>query len=473
MMKLKLKASPGLKIKRFSLNARRVCTVAMLIMAGATQAAVEEPAIDPPRSVPLAPEFDPSFYQQPQEALQAATPGKILAARQVILANFGLLPLNEVDAWQIAYRSNDSRDQPITAVATLIKPRGTASQPRKLFSLQIAEDSTAGYCAPSYALQFLSVAPLAGQIIAPIEFVFAQAALQQGYAVIIPDHEGPNSAYAAGPLGARITLDGIRAATRFPQLGSAPQAAVALYGYSGGTMPTGHAAEIAADYAPELNIVGVAEGGVGADLKATLNKADGQFTSGLVLAALQGLSREYPEVAEYLRQNADPGMNLLMDAKAPLCVAYQSVLLPFLNLTQRLHTEGAPALESMFAETKMGRQVPHIPLFIWHAGQDEILPREATDELVDTYCRDPEARVQYTIDGTNEHIITEIDGGPSALLWLRDRLEGVPAEQGCSIREVGSMLGSQQQTAFSTAFGEGVAGRFGKAKEERTERAAR
>ncbi|WP_374710713.1 lipase family protein [Rhodococcus sp. USK10] len=42
-----------------------------------------------------------------------------------------------------------------------------------------------------------------------------QAALAQGWAVVLPDHQGPNAAYAAGPLAGRITLDGIRAAENF------------------------------------------------------------------------------------------------------------------------------------------------------------------------------------------------------------------------------------------------------------------
>ena len=81
--------------------------------------------------------------------------------------------------------------------------------------MQIAEDSLAGYCAPSYAIQHLSASPFLGQIVAPAEFVIAQGALQQGWAVVIPDHEGPDNAYAAGPLAGRITLDGIRAARDF------------------------------------------------------------------------------------------------------------------------------------------------------------------------------------------------------------------------------------------------------------------
>lgn len=445
--------------------------VAMAIAGGGAYASADpgEPAlppIEPARVLPLPPELDPAFYHQPPEVLAAAAPGEIIAARQVNLANLSVIPLN-VDAWQVAYRSNDSRDEPLSAVATLIKPRGTSPEPRKLLSLQIAEDSTAGYCAASYALQYLSAAPFLGQVVAPAEFLLAQAALQQGWAVVIPDHQGPNSAYAAGPLGGRITLDGIRAATSFAPLEAGPDARVGLYGYSGGSMPTGHAAELYRSYAPELNIVGVAQGGVGADLGATLNMANNQATSGLVFGAVMGLAREYPEFAAFLDSEMDAFGKTLMAVKAPLCVQYQSALLPFLNLKGFLRGEGDPlhhpVVAAMLDDTKLGKTVPDVPMYIWHSRWDEILPLGSTEELVNTYCRDPKASVQFTRDHASEHIIAEITGGPSALLWLIDRLNGVPAQQGCTTSDMPTMLATPGQLPFlADVFGETVASFFGK-----------
>ncbi|MFI2473554.1 lipase family protein [Nocardia xishanensis] len=456
---------------------RRFCMVSMSaavavslagvgVRAGAEPDAPVGPPVEAARVLPLPPELDQAFYRQPPEVLAAAAPGEVIAVRQVDLANFGLIPLN-VDAWQVSYRSNDSRDQPISAVATLIKPRGVAPEPRKLLSLQIAEDSTAGYCTPSYALQHLSVAPLLGQIVAPGEFVFAQAALQQGWAVVIPDHQGPNSAYAAGPLGGRITLDGIRAATSFAPLEVGPDAPVGLYGYSGGSMPTGHAAELRASYAPELNIVGVAQGGVGADLGATLNMANNQATAGLVFAAVMGLAREYPDFAAFLDSKVNPLGKALMTLKAPLCVQYQSALFPFLNLKGLMQTEGDPlhdpVVAAMLEDTKLGKTVPDVPMFIWHSAWDEILPLGSTNDLVNTYCQNPDARVRFTRDHASEHIVAEITGGPAALLWLRDRLDGVPAQAGCGTSDMPTMLATPGELPFlASVFGETVASFFGK-----------
>ncbi|WP_280297945.1 lipase family protein [Nocardia neocaledoniensis] len=450
-------------IPRWFALATTVLAAATVVAAGPV--AAEPAAIAPAPVIPLPPELDPGFYLPPADVVAATEPGAIIAARQVTVADFGVLPI-AVDAWQVSYRSNNSRDEAIPAVATLIKPRGQAVTPRKLLSVQLAEDSTAGYCAPSYALQHLSVAPVAGQIVVPAEFLFAQAALAQGWAVVVPDHQGPNSAYAAGPLAGRITLDGIRAATGFAPLEVGQGGPVGLYGYSGGSIATGHAAELHASYAPELNIVGAAQGGVGADLGAALSMANNQLTSGLVFAAVLGLTREYPDFAAYLDQRLDPLGKGLSAIKSPLCVQYQSALLPFLNLTGMIGSDGNPLddppVAAMLDDTRMGKTVPDMPLFVWHSAWDEILPLAATDTLVDTYCRDPDTSLTYTRDHASEHIVAEVVGGPAALLWLRDRLDGIPAPRGCTTSDAGTMaatpgalafLGDTLAAKFATLFG--------------------
>ncbi|MEV6767517.1 lipase family protein [Nocardia sp. NPDC051030] len=449
----------------------RFCAVSIsaLLAAAAVAAPAQADPVTPPvlpaSIIPLPPELDPGFYNPPADIVAAAAPGEILKVRQVNVANFGLIPLN-VDAWQVSYRSNNSRDEAIPAVATLIKPRGVSPTPRKLLSVQIAEDSTAGYCSPSYALQQFSVSPFVGQIVAPAEFLFAQSALQQGWAVVIPDHEGPNSAYAAGPLAARITLDGIRAATDFAPLEVGHGAPIGMYGYSGGSIPTAHAAELRKTYAPELNIVGAAAGGVGADLGAALEMANNQATAGLVLAAVLGLAREYPDVEALLDQKLNPLGQLLKAVKTPLCVQYQSDLFPFLNIKGLINSPDPtrePAIAAMLEDTRLGKSLPDMPMFLWHSQWDEILPLYSTNQLVNTYCQDPKAQVQYTRDGASEHIIAEITGGPAAILWLKDRLDGVPAQSGCSITDSPSMLGTPGETQLlQSLVGETLASFFGK-----------
>lgn len=73
--------------------------------------------------------------------------------------------------------------------------------------------------------------------------------LQRGWTLALPDHLGPRFAYGAAKLGGQITLDGIRAVQRVPDL-RVEHSPVAMAGYSGGGMATAWAAALAATYAP-------------------------------------------------------------------------------------------------------------------------------------------------------------------------------------------------------------------------------
>lgn len=439
--------------------------MAATVMTGAGSGMAEPVAVQPAAPIPAPPELDPAFYRPAADIVASKAPGEIISARQVNVANVGLIPVN-VDAWQVSYRSNNTRDEAIPAVATVLKPRG--STPTKLVSMQIAEDSLAGYCAPSYAVQQWSPAVIAGQIVAPAEFVIAQAAVQQGWAVVIPDHQGPNSAYAAGPLAGRITLDGIRAARGFEPLRVTPDARIGLYGYSGGAIATGHAAELKRSYAPELNIVGAAEGGVPADLGAVLANGNNGAWAGIIFAAVLGLAREYPDFAALLNRDLDPLGQGLATVKNGLCVQYNTALAPFLNITGMLNVPGGdpmrdPVVMATIDKTRMGKSVPDMPMYIWNGNPDELIPVGPVNTLVDTYCASPAASVQYTREHFAEHITTEISGAAPALLWLKDRLDGVPAQQGCTTTDAGWLaLNPDGMALFASIFGETVASFFGK-----------
>ncbi|WP_424322219.1 lipase family protein [Gordonia sp. (in: high G+C Gram-positive bacteria)] len=428
--------------------------------------------VAPAPLLPLPSELDRDFYRPSAAKVAAAKPGEILRARKITPANFGLVPIN-VDAWQLTFRSTDTQGRAIPAVTTVLKPRGTTKDmkrggARKVISMQIAEDSTAGHCSVSYAVQQFNASSLLGQVVAPAELLIAQGFLDQGYAVVLPDHEGPNHAYAAGPLGARITLDSLRAVKAFAPSSITEASPIGLYGYSGGAIVTGHAAELKKSYAPELNIVGAAEGGVPADLKELLLAAQNGATSGLVFGAVVGLTREYDYFRDFTNRHVNPVGKAVMALKAPLCVQYQSMTFPFMNNLGFIQWPGgalrAPAVKRLLNDTKMGKSLPDMPMYIWNSSLDEIVPIHQVDTLVKTYCRNPEAQVTYTRDHLSEHLIGEISGAPMAFLWLKDRLDGKPAKAGCTTRDELTMASDAQWwPTFSATIGTNLAGLFGKA----------
>ena len=412
---------------------------------------------------PAIPEFDRSFYLPPQQVVASKKPGELIAARRVNLAALSVIPIN-VDAWQISYRSTNTRGEPIPAVATLLKPRGPARPgPSKLVSWQSAEDSTALYCAPSYVLQLASIpGQLSGSVDSQYEVLQITSLVGAGYSVVIPDHQGPQSAFAAGPLAGRITLDAIRGARNFAPLGLKRDLRIGMMGYSGGAIATGWAAELAKSYAPELPIVGAAEGGVPANIRALVDLANNNAASGLIMAGIIGVSREYPELERFLQRHINPLGRALLTAKNPLCLTYQAALAPFVNIKGLINLPGDPldypTPRKVLGQLQMGKAVPDFPMFIYQSNPDWIAPVGPVNALVRTYCADPGARVQYTRDHFSEHITLAVEGFAPAIVWLDDRLDGKPAKKGCSVSDQGSMaLNPAGWRAFVNLVGNNLA----------------
>ncbi|MCM6778071.1 lipase family protein [Nocardia sp. CDC159] len=428
--------------------------VACFLVAVQSGVVAAEPVVDeetdavpvqPGGPLPIPPEFDPAFYDPPAEVVAAKQPGEIIAARAVTLAVYSTVPLN-IDSWQLSYRSTNTRGEPIAAVTTVMKPRGdNGGEPRNLLSFQFPVDSGARYCSPSYVLQHGSVAGnIIGQFDVPFEFLLAPVtALGAGWAVAIPDHDGPRTAFAAGPLEGRITLDGIRAAQNFAPMGlSGTQTKVGMAGYSGGAIATSHAAELHASYAPELNIVGAAVGGSQPDLRATLLNATNNLGSGLILGGLFGVAREYPELAQFLDEHLTPAGKALQPAHRSLCL-YAAGILPFLNLESLFDVPDVlehPVVKSVLHKVSLGHAVPDVPMFFYQSKNDEFAPVEPVTRLVrEYYCRDSEIRLAYIRDMLSEHLALQTLAAPRVLLWLEDRFEGVPMPGGCMLSEETSM----------------------------------
>ncbi|MFR9751714.1 lipase family protein [Nocardia sp. 004] len=384
---------------------------------------------------PVRPEQD-AFYRPPADLVASRQPGEILAERPIEIANrLGTLPA--AAAWQLSYRSNDSADRPIAAVATVLAPRtGTG----KLVSLHPAEDSTGQYCAPSYMVRRPPQAGLLDGQLDPL--LGAQALLAQGWTVVVPDHQGPDSAFAHGPLAARIALDGIRAAENFAPLGL-PGAAteVAMWGYSGGSIPTVHGAELRAEYAPEVNLVGVVSGGTDVDLEVLAREANRGPGAGLVAAIIIGLAREEPALETFLRENATPRGQRLLAAKDRICALKHAAIEPFLDIDSLVRGGllQAPVLREVFERTRMGKSVPDAPVLFYHAAADWLVPIGPADALVAAYCQDPAARITYLRDHASEHLTLNTLAQHQVVAWLRDRFAGIPVENGCTTRNIGSI----------------------------------
>src|SRR5262249_3124651 len=147
-------------------------------------------------------------------------------------------------ATQLLYRSTDRKGAPEATVTTVLVP--TERGPENvcpILSYQCAIDAVASRCFPSYALRR---GALAVGALAQFEFLLIAAALAEGWAVSVPDHEGSRGTWGAPYEPGYRVLDGVRATLGSERLGLSPSAPVGLWGYSGGGLASAWAAEVAA-----------------------------------------------------------------------------------------------------------------------------------------------------------------------------------------------------------------------------------
>ncbi|MEU4321589.1 lipase family protein [Nocardia fluminea] len=369
-----------------------------------------------------APDPDP-FYAAPAD-LASKEPGAVLAVR----AQEPLPYFPTATVTLVKLRSTDSQGRPIAATTTILTPKDHRPG-APLLSYQHIINGLGTQCAVSRALYAYDPNLLYRAV--PL----LNTMLLRGWSIALPDHLGPNAAYGAARLGGQITLDGIRAATRVAELGLADSPA-ALLGYSGGGMATGWAAALAPQYAPELRLVGAAQGGVPMNI-TTMARALGFAPHpmfGLAMAAALGLEREYPDRLPISGQLNDTGL-AVRDAMANGC-------------TVELIAAGAMHSASDLASTvsliddprawevgdanslELFEPVPAIPIFEWHTPIDPLIPVDAVDRTNQRYCR-AGTPVQSELYPSPDHLATAVMGFPSAVAWLDARFRGEPAPSNC------------------------------------------
>lgn len=393
---------------------------------------------------------DDSFYTPPP-GYEDARPGTILRHRETPspIAAFGLLPINISAAYHILYRSSDSFGNATATVATVLIPHN--ADLTKIVSYQVAEDAASPNCAPSYVLQCGSDrGGLMGSLITQAELLLMIAAMENGWVVTVPDHEGPNAAYLANIRAGYAVLDGIRATLASSKFTGIPsEATVTIWGYSGGSLASGFAAELHPSYAPDLDIAGAAIGGTVPDIKYALLATNDGPRAGLIAAGILGLANEYTELQAVIEEQLvekthDEFMNVTNLCYTAVEGMFSGVDIgPYFRDPEFLTNN--PVVDALMANIAMGQHVPTMPIFLYKAANDEISPENYTTELVRGYCAGG-AAVDYRMAETGGHTPLAVTGAPGAMIWLRDRMKGVPPKERCETSK--SLIGLEDLEAL-------------------------
>src|SRR5699024_6332554 len=152
-----------------------------------------------------------------------------------------------------------------------------------------------------------------------------------------------------------------------PSTGVGEDSRMVLTGYSGGAIAAGWAAQLQPDYAPEVELAGVAAGGVPADFALLPDTMNGTLGSGLVLAASFGLAREYPHLLTHLN---DFGQTMARSPAKDLCAKPLMGAGIGMQKIEKFTHPGvldSPAAREVMAENRLGGMRPDAPVMLFQA----------------------------------------------------------------------------------------------------------
>jgi hypothetical protein len=409
----------------------------------------------PAAGAALPPSQDPFYRYEGSKPLASIAPGTVLKTRTVPFHIEGdELPLTAV---QLLYRSTSELGKPTVNVTSVLLPPVKALTPSVL-SYQSFYDSLSSEDDPSYAIS--GGHPTGGEI-AQVESVLISPALLAGETVVIPDTEGEEADFSAGPVYGYNTLDSLRAALSSPATGLTRTTKIGLAGYSGGAIATEWAAQLAPTYAPKIdaNIVGAAMGGVLVDPAHNLKYVEGSSSwASVIPMSLDGLSRAFdlnltPYLSEY-------GLELLKDDQSASITDEKSV--PGLTWAELAKPQyPSPETIPVFVKTAnkliMGREgTPTVPLLIGQGNGGEELEGTPGDKpgigpgdgvmiagdvrsLAREYC-ERGVDVHYTEYQHLGHIEGAVPWLIETAAWLPGRFVGLQAPQDCSSIAPGNSL---------------------------------
>jgi len=371
-------------------------------------------------SVLAAPTADP-FYRWSGPLTQ--TPGTILRTRTISFAAAGAT--TPVRAAQLLYVTTDELGRRTVSVATVLRPLDKAVAPATgLVSYQAAYDALGARCDPSYTLRV-------GTSTTPI-----MPYLAAGDTVVTADYEGEDVAEGAGQQYGYETLDAIRAAEKW--LG-VPEAStpVGMVGYSGGSIATEFASELAQGYAPHLDIVGVAEGGLPVDPLHNLAYVDhpGSAWTWVIPVHLEGAARAFHlrDLNQYLTQAGIAAIG----ANQTRCVGHFTGLTTAqLFKPQYQDIEKVAVFARIFDHLIMSRTgTPRAPLFIGNGLSDSIgdgvMVTKDVQDLAYTYCQRG-VPVELHIYNGLDHQQAGLPFLDQAQVFLTQRFAHLPVQNGCA-----------------------------------------
>jgi hypothetical protein len=389
-----------------------------------------------------SPSHDPFYRYTGQTPLSRIPPGTPLRERPVTLG----LGTNQtpLPAEQILYRTTDSAGHAVASVTTVLLPASGTADPKVVAYLSFY-DALSNQCDPSYTLRGGNPGP-ANEQNAKLEQGLVNSLHQDGYIVTVPDFEDETLDYVAGHESGMSSLDGIKATLTVLKL--ATSTPVALIGYSGGSIASDWASELAPRYAPHVHLIGVAEGGVPVDPAHNIAYINGSPSwSDVIPAALIGITRSYHlDLTRYLSAYG----RKIAAAESHECIgqflgAYPNLTVKQIMKPQYANITHVRVFRKILNALIMG-SVPGHPAepLLMVAGNsdgtgDGVMVAGDEQKLAYEYCHRGVPVDFQELKGKN-HQEAGLAFLPQAFAYLASRFAGTPAPSNCPLIPPGNSL---------------------------------
>lgn len=345
------------------------------------------------------------------EDLEPGEPGQPIAVQPVDA-------VLDATVWRVLHHSRSLQGEDIAVSGLIAVPRTEAPEGgRPVVSWAHGTTGIADECAPSRTRE---------------QLVAAVPLLARGMVVAATDYEGLGTPgrhpYLVGESQGRGVLDVVRAAQALgPAVGAGEE--VVLWGHSQGGHAVLFANEIAAEWAPELDIVGTVAGAPPSQLPLMAEGIQGGSAEPFVPMVVAGWAAAYPDLAPAdLLTPAGLERLEVVDEGCVGEVAAAWVAPP----DQRLVAEGPMPQRwaERFLDNDPGRRAGAAPVLVIHGGMDQLVPAATSALLVEQMCEVGQP-VQRRLYDHATHTSVAVVALAEVLEWIDARLAGRPAPDDC------------------------------------------
>ena len=331
------------------------------------------------------------------------------------------------NAFRVLYRSTGLNGEPIAVSGAIFIPAGAApAGGRNVIAWAHPTSGVMPPCAPSL------MPDTAGLIWG------LGAMLANGYVVTATDYPGLGTdgihPYLIGESEGRAVLDSVRAARDLPDAGASGRFAV--WGHSQGGHAALYTGELAARYAPDLELVGVATAAPATYLIELLD-TDKSSPSGKDITAWALLSwarlQDVP-VTNFVEPDAMPAFEEVAKDCIQSLAQFEHIEKDERPLQHEQFLKINPTTvepwRAMMLRNSPGQAPAGAPVFIAQGTADTTVRPDITKRFGEALCKQG-VRVSFVELPGVTHTFAARDSASAALAWMTDRFRGVPAHSDC------------------------------------------